>query len=88
MKEFRLPDSNLLPDELKGALVILKRDVVMKTLKHKSCVKCFVPKGTCTTYLQGAKVDDIEISQVGADVCVENISSDMKCQMGEKKNGN
>jgi len=44
------------------------------------CKQVFIPKGYCTIYLQNQSKDHIEISNVGDDVCVENLSKDMKCQ--------
>ena len=54
-----------------------------------SCKKVYIPKGYCTVYLQNQakdnKIDNIQISENGDDVCIENISSDLPCQKVIKK---
>ena len=54
------------------------------------CKKVFIPKGYCTIYLQNQakdnKMDNIQISNLGDDVCIQNISNDLPCQKGELKN--
>ncbi len=53
-----------------------------QVLVHKtgSCRKVFIPSDICTVYVQNAKEEDIEISQVGDDVCVEVLDTKrMKC---------
>lgn len=44
------------------------------------CKQVFIPKGYCTIYLQNQKDDYIEVNNVGDDVCIENLSSDLECQ--------
>lgn len=55
------------------------------TIKQKNCTIEFVKPEVCTVFLQGAKIEDIEISQVGNDVCIENTSNKFPCQKIKKK---
>ena len=58
--------------------------------KTGSCKKVFIPRGYCTVYLEGQakdnKIDNIQVSNLGDDVCIENISDDLLCQKPTKAN--
>ena len=60
----------------------MKEELVVE--KTGSCKKVYIPRGYCTIYLQGQakdnRKDNIQISNNGHDVCIENIASDMPCQ--------
>ena len=45
-----------------------------------SCKKVYIPKGYCTVFFQEANKEDIYVSQVGDDVCIENTSDELACQ--------
>lgn len=48
--------------------------------KNGSCKKVYIPKEYCTIYLIGQVDSHIEMSKVGNDLCIENLSKEMKCQ--------
>ncbi len=58
--------------------------------KTGSCKKVFIPRGYCTIYLENQskdnKMDNIQISEDGDDVCIENIASDLLCQKPTRAN--
>lgn len=49
-------------------------------LENGACKMVFIPKEYCLIYLQNQAKDHIEISKVGDDVCIENLSQDLPCQ--------
>jgi len=56
----------------------MKEEFVVE--KTGNCKKVYIPKGYCTVYFQDSNEDDFYVSQVGADVCIENTNSELDCQ--------
>jgi len=44
------------------------------------CKKVYIPRGYCCVFLQNQGKDHLEMSNVGDDVCIENLSDDLPCQ--------
>jgi len=63
---------------------VTKREEFIVEITGK-CMKVFIPRKYCTVYLQNASNDYVEVSTLGSDVCIENLSGDFPCQKTLKK---
>ena len=76
---------NVMYVEKRGLKITSVKNEKMLVHENELCKKIFIPKKFCTIILQNVKQDDIEISQLGDDVCIENIGKDMPCQKNKRK---
>ena len=60
----------------------------VKTHIKNKCKQVYIEKGHCTIYLRNTKLEDIEVSQDGDDVCIEILKPDLECQKVSKGEDN